>query len=251
MNEHFIEDIITQKKTCYFISPHFDDMIFSSGALATKLRKTNTVIVINIFTQAGEQHTLSAKAYLKQCGYHDAAKLYTDRASEDKTAISPITDQVIDLGFQEALWRKRPGKLSRMLGKILPEFGSIYPTYRFNIAKGRIAKADRPTVAAIEAKLKELITTDNAAIFCPMGIGNHIDHVITHDICERLFAHPVYWADYPYTQKSDKPLGTGNDISFAENMEEKATLIAEYKTQYEAMFGKSGLILEPERFYLG
>ena len=249
MNAAIIDGIIAKKKVCYFISPHFDDMVFSSGALATKLAKTNKIIVINIFTTAGEQHTLSAKAYLKQCKYKNATKLYEDRTKEDKRALQPIAKQVINLGFAEALWRRKPGILRQLLGNVLPELVSVYPTYRFHIIKGRVAKADRRTVAAIEEKLKALVATQNAVVFCPLGVGNHIDHVFTHQLCERLFKDPIYWADYPYTQSSNATPKNKKHFSFADNMHEKAALIAEYKTQYQAIFGASGLVLESERFY--
>jgi LmbE family N-acetylglucosaminyl deacetylase len=244
-----LKDIIDNKKVCYFISPHYDDMIFSAGALASELAKTNKIVVINIFTSAGTRNTLSAKAYLKQCGYTDATKLYIDRAVEDKTAIKPITKQIIDLGFREALWRRKSTVMSHILGNILPELGSIYPTYRFNIIKGRIAKSDTVAIADIEARLKELVKIDNSAIFCPLGIGNHIDHVITEQVCTRLFKNPIYWADYPYNQQNTTGKIPRKHFAFANNMEEKAKQIAEYKTQYEAMFGKSGPVLVPEQFY--
>jgi LmbE family N-acetylglucosaminyl deacetylase len=249
MQATIVDDIITKKKVCYFISPHYDDMIFSAGGLATKLTKTNKIVVVNVFTTAGHRHTLSAKAYLGQCNYSDAAELYQDRAKEDKDALAAVADEVIDLGFNEALWRKKSGLVAKLFGKILPEFDSIYPTYRFHIIKGRVAKADRPTVTAIETKLKEIVSLDNAVVFCPLGIGNHIDHVITHLACKESFPHPIYWADYPYTQNSDTNTKM-NSFKYDGHMTEKTKLVAKYKTQYQAMFGASGLALEPERFYL-
>jgi LmbE family N-acetylglucosaminyl deacetylase len=250
MKTSILDDLTTKKQTCYFISPHFDDMIFSAGALASELSKTNEIIVINIFTAAGQPHTLSAKAYLKQCEYTDAQKLYQDRSAEDKDALQGLADKVINLGFSEALWRKEPGKLPTFFGRLIPELGSIYPTYRFNIIKGTIAQADLPLVDAIKKKLKALIPDQSAVVFCPLGVGNHIDHVITHVVCKELFANPIYWADYPYTLSNTPiPHEMMSSFSYSENMGAKAKLVSKYKTQYKAMFGTSEPSLEPERFY--
>ncbi len=251
MTERIVQSIINQRKVCYFISPHFDDAILSAGALLTYLSKYTKIVVINVFTKAGEKpYTFSAKTYLKQCGYTDAKKLYTDRESEDAIVFKKIVNKIFNLGFTDALWRRKymQGFLSKMFGN-LPEFQVIYPTYRFHVIRGIIADQDFKTLENIKIRLQKIIDTENGVIFCPFGIGNHIDHILARRACDELFNSNIYWSDFPYNTVSSELIHNLHSFSFEENREEKKKMIAGYVTQYAAMF-KDGLSFQPERFFI-
>ena len=249
MNNKVFESIILKKKKCYFISPHYDDAVLSAGAVMTYLAKTNDIYVINIFTEAGKHpYTLSAKAYLNQCGYENAEDLYKDRKTEDREVLGKIVKESVDLGFTDALWRKKTHTNS--FGRFLTEFDHIYPTYKFHIQKGKLHKEDQETVHAISKRLREIVDTKNSIIFCPMGIGNHVDHVMVHTICNDIFENTIFWSDFPYnqTQGSKKNKISLNTFTFSEFLADKKRLIEGYKTQFKAMF-KQGLITKPEIYY--
>ncbi|MDB5176812.1 MAG: hypothetical protein JWN75_480 [Candidatus Saccharibacteria bacterium] len=253
MDNSRIKSIIASKKDCYFISPHFDDMAYSASMLAKELSKTNKVIVVNIFTEAGERpYTRAAKAWMHRCGYDDATHFFIDRKAEDKSALFGIANQVIDLGFADAPWRKKPGKLVNMLAKVLPEFGNIRWsfTYRYYARKGDAPKADPYNFALIKEKLNEVINNDNAVIFCPIGVGSHFDHLLTRYAVDALSENPVYWEDYPYILKH-KPTGIQGMQSFEHDGDPNAKkeIIAAYKSQYDAMFGSAGPQIISEKFY--
>jgi LmbE family N-acetylglucosaminyl deacetylase len=250
MPDPIIQTIIKEKKVCYFISPHFDDAIFSAGALLTYLAQHTKVITINIFTESEKFNTLSAKVYLKQCGYTDAKKLYDDRKSEDAKVFNNVADNVINLGFVDALWRKKPqrGFLSQLFS-FFPELQVIYPTYRFHIIKGIIAKEDLPTCRSIAEKLKETIIDKNAAIFCPFSVGNHIDHVITRKACEDVFSDLIYWSDFPYNEAMKKDTHNFRSFSFENNKEKKIQLMKGYSSQYPQVV-RSGFVPKQEEFFV-
>ncbi|HUC19943.1 MAG TPA: PIG-L family deacetylase, partial [Candidatus Polarisedimenticolaceae bacterium] len=242
-----LQEIMAGGKPCYFISPHYDDMAFSAGALATHLKPTNPIVAINVFTKAAKRpYTLSTKAYLRQCGYTDTEQLYADREAEDKQALAALADKIINLGFTEALGRRSYGKSPRGLGKIIPELAHAYPIYRFHITKGKVARSDAHTVTELEKKLAELIDPQ-AMVFCPLGVGGHIDHVITRLACDKLFPQPIHWSDYPYNLTADSSALTGGmqSLSFDAHRPEKTALITAYKSQYNAIFGQ-GLNLTSE-----
>jgi LmbE family N-acetylglucosaminyl deacetylase len=253
MKDELLDKVISSKKTCYFVSPHFDDAVLSAGALAGYLKdQGNKVVVINIFTQAGPRpYTLSAKAYLRQCQYVNAERLYEDRHREDHNALASIADQVINLGFTDALWRPKHSGLSRHFGKALPELGVVYPTYRLHITKGKLARSDRPTVTEIMRKLESVIESEDPAVFCPLGIGNHIDHVITRMVCDELFSNPIHWADYPYNlSNGDKAKATEmKSFSFDQGQAEKGLLIEKYKSQYKALFPDTPQLMAEVFYY--
>jgi LmbE family N-acetylglucosaminyl deacetylase len=253
MQVPLIKEILQKKKTCYFISPHFDDAVLSAGALMTYLAQYTNVVVITVFTEAGNRpYTISAKAFLKQCGYTDAKALYDDRQKEDKLVLGTVVSQVLDLGFSDALWRikQHPPFLFSLLGKFASEFIHVYPTYKLHVSKGNVATADQTIVKQLKRKLRDVMTDKNSVVFCPAGIGRHVDHVLVHTVCAELFPDAVFWSDFPYNQSEDMALKNElKSFTFAESLEKKRSLIEGYKTQFDAMF-KNGLTLEQETFYI-
>lgn len=250
MKTNYLDTIIKEKKVCYFISPHFDDAVFSAGALMTYLAKHTSVVVINIFTKASERpYTLSAEMFLRQCGYRDAQSLFVDREKEDAEVLRGLGARVVNLSFSDALWRRKDhvGFFGRFLPKVA-ELRSIYPTYKLHAIKGKVAKADLDNVEKIKAQLKEKVREENAVIFCPMGIGNHVDHVLTRRVCDEIFEGVIHWSDFPYNEKSEVEKNGFNSFSFAEGLSEKRKLVEGYKSQYGAMF-HAGLKLRPEEFF--
>jgi LmbE family N-acetylglucosaminyl deacetylase len=250
MENTILETIIKRKKPVFFVSPHFDDAVFSAGALMQYLSKHIEVVVLTVFTKAGKMpYTLSAKTYLQQCGYTDAEQLYRDRTKEDAEALKTITGKSINLGFVEALWRKKPKAsiFSKIFSQI-PEFSVLYPTYRWHIISGNIAKEDFQTISVIKKHLEDQIKPIDSFVFCPVGIGSHIDHLVTRKACVG-FDNLIYWADFPYNTKTQQSMSEFSSFIFDRELENKQKLAEKYQTQYKAMF-KDGFPLQPEQFFL-
>ena len=247
MTNQFLQDIITNKRPVYFISPHFDDAILSAGALMSYLSKKIKVNVVTVFTKADKGDTISAKQFLRQCGYTNATTLFADRAKEDASVLEPIADMVITLGATDALWRKKYHKnIVSYLFPFIPEAQVLYPTYRFHISKGHLVKDDMVLVEQIAEKLKKIIEK-NAVVFCPIGIGKHVDHVLTRKACEKLNRELIYWSDFPYNKDEAEEEKVLKKFSFDTNLEKKEKLVKGYKTQYHAMF-PHGFPKQPEVF---
>lgn len=254
--ENFISKIITNKQTCIFISPHLDDAILSAGGLLSSLSGKTKIIVINVFTKSvDDKPTLSAWKYVKAMRYKKAKKLYEDRRKEDKKAFAQINITPINLGFTEALWRKKTGMIANTLGKLLPEFCSIYPIYRLHITAGKIAKADEKIMAEITKQITVIITQEkDPVIFAPLGIGKHVDHCIVRKICANAFGKKViYWSDFPYNVRENNfgtpPLGYKKE-AFSYNILKKNTLITFYKTQITGLFNGTDIPMHKEIFFL-
>lgn len=249
MKNQLVRDIITNKRPVYFISPHFDDAVLSAGALMSYLSKKTKVTVVTVFTKADKGDTLSAKQFLRQCGYNNAKRLFADRVKEDASVLEPIADMVLTLGCTDALWRKKYHKtIISYLFPFFPEAQVLYPTYRFHISKGHLAKDDQMLVEQIAEKLKG-ITEKNAVIFCPIGIGKHVDHLVTRKACERLNRTIMYWSDFPYNRDETYEEKGMEMFSFDTYLEKKEALAKGYKTQYQAMFSH-GFSKQPEVFYV-
>ncbi len=188
-----------KNKEIFVISPHFDDAVLSVGTLLYSLKGTSNVTVINVFSKGHEgPYTLSAKKFLLKCGFRSAQDMYRKRDIEDKEALNNICAKQINLGFTDAIFRTKKEK--SLLSIFWAEFNHIYPTYRFHILK-KISKSDY-VIKPLRKLLKKHISK-NSIIFVPLGIGNHVDHVIARKVSEKLFKNVIYYSDFPYNLYSN------------------------------------------------
>lgn len=229
--------------SAYFISPHFDDAIFSAGATICELVNSGiSVTIVNIFTKANGPSTLSGLAFLKKCNYNSPEELYKDRENEDMNVVSMVSkNKVINLGFEDALWRK-----SEKRG-LIPEFNHVYPTFRLHIAKGIISPVDSRLIEDITNRL-ETIIPKNSVVFGPLGVGKHVDHVIVNKVLTSLRFKKIFWLDFPYSQYSESTNVGLPYFSFLKNKIRKKELVLGYKSQVKAIFGKN-IQLADEKFY--
>ena len=225
--------IVSAKKKVYFVSPHFDDAIYSAGALMVELSKQGVPItVINVFSKAKSPSTLSGQAFLKKCGYQSPESLFKDRIKEDNEVIKSLKGaSVINLGYEDALWRKNNKK------SLIPEISHVYPTFKLHIASGKISIYDKKLISNLKQNLERIIPK-NAIVFGPLGVGKHVDHVIVNKVIDELKRDKVFWVDFPYSQRF-KDLGDNiKNFVFKRNKKEKEALVRGYKSQFKAIFGK-------------
>lgn len=246
-----IQNIVENKTPCFFVSPHLDDAILSAGDLIAYLADKTKVTVISVFTEIGKApSTLSAQAFVKQCGFEDAKTLFAARRKEDALLFEHIGVESIHAGFVDATWRtkKNPSFLSKTLGKILPEFSHLYPTHRFHVSSGKLAKEDREDLLpALTAYLKqEIANNTQCAVFAPRAIGNHVDHIIVKEACQQVAPQVILWSDYPYNLKGSSV----KENSFAWNADasRKQDLIRQYQTQLRALFPEGRIPQVPEEY---
>ncbi len=257
MNKDLVEQIIARKTHCFFVSPHLDDAIFSAGGLINELSGKVPMTVINVFTSCGDsKNTLSAKAYLKQCGYDSKEKLFLDRVEEDKKIFDELGIEVINLGEVDALWRQKEGFLPKQLGSVLPELGNVYPTHRFHISLGRLSRHDNKLIDKLSDKIVSLLPEDNYIVFSPIGTGNHVDHLVIRESCLSVIPREklVFWSDFPYL------LSANDDQSFTKkqllnplkiniDVKDKISLCKKYYSQYSEVIQEDKNIKKTEQFY--
>lgn len=253
-----VNKFVRNKIHCYFVSPHLDDAVFSCGDLISYLANKTPVTIINIFTQADDgPYTLSAKAYLKKSGYKEALKIYSERRKEDAKVLSKLKVEVINLGFVDALWRKKEVKnvFYKMITKLVPELGHVYPTYRWHVTNGKVSKKDNRLIESIEKSLAKIIRFNlNYLVLCPAGIGDHVDHVITRKICRKNFENVIYWSDYPYSLKAEIPNFVKNNgfgsFEYSNNLSGKRKMVLGYKSQVTSIFKNGKMKVIPESYFL-
>jgi len=232
-----------------FVSPHLDDAVLSCGALLEAAAGHCPVTVATVFTTADvPPHTYAARSFL---GGTDARTLFDARRREDREVLAELTNvQAVHLGFPDALFRRRQ---IRGALRMLPELAHRYPTYRYDIARGRLARGDRPMIADVRAAVSTA-AADARLVFCPLGVGRHVDHLIARDVGALFGDRTVYFSDFPYDQ-----VGSGDPRFISRNRLEawqwnegiaaKARLIKGYHTQVDGIFPNGVIPPSPETYY--
>ena len=143
-----------------YLSPHPDDAVFSSGgAIALEARAGHRVGVVTVFSRTSEETE-------------------SDRREEDRRAIELLGAERIELGFADAPVRdaryRRPSWLL-----------------------GAIGEREAAVVEEVRAALERL-ATETSRFVAPLGVGQHIDHQITHAAARGLDCDLSFYEDVPY-----------------------------------------------------
>ncbi|WP_298253445.1 PIG-L deacetylase family protein [uncultured Arthrobacter sp.] len=240
-----------------FLSPHLDDAVLSCGALLKESAGTRDITVATIFTDvAAPPHTHAARSFIDQCAAPDADVLFEMRRTEDRHVLKQLGVRHMHVGLADALFRQRqlaPG--FRFLGRRLPELAYRYPTYRFDIALGRIARGDRALIEDLRSKVADLLEHTGAELlFCPLGVGRHVDHVISRLVGSYFPDHVVYYADFPYSLSfplEERFIGKYglNSGTWDRELVAKQALIRGYATQADALFPDGQIPVVPETYF--
>ena len=240
-----------------FLSPHLDDAVLSCGALLKESTRARDITVATLFTEtAAPPHTRAARTYVSQCAAPNAETLFNGRRAEDRQVLEQLGVRYVHLGLADALFRQRdPVPGFELLKRWLPELVYRYPTYRFDIALGRISRGDRALIAALRASVEDLLEQTGAELlFCPLGVGRHVDHVITRLVGSYFPDQVVYYADFPYSMSfpleerfiDEHGLESG---TWDQELAAKQPMIRGYGTQADALFPDGQIPVVPETYF--
>lgn len=254
-----LERSLATREPWIFLSPHLDDAVLSCGALIKSEASKREIAVLTLFSECSTApHTKAARSFLRQCSAQDASSLFDARKKEDAAVLAGLGVRFQHLGATDALFRKRRetplGK--SFIGKALPELVHRYPTYRFDIAVGRISRGDSTLIRNLQAKVSQQIDELAAGlVFSPLGVGRHVDHLITRTVGELSAEGGIFYSDFPYNQ-SQKPdecfLRSRNlrEWRWSEGIHSKHQLVRQYATQADALFPDGRIPEAPEIYYL-
>ena len=241
------------------VSPHLDDGVLSCGALLAYLAHRCDVTVVSVFTEgAPPPWSLPVRRRLRAVGM-DAETLYAHRRAEDTAVLDEIGAAAVHLGLRDAPYRRSgeaaAGPPRRWRWPTYP----TYPTFRFDAARGRIAPADAGLPAEIGARVSEVVRARGArVIFVPLGIGRHVDHLITRRAAQHLGEHLgsriVYYSDFPYSETAVPDQGFLRRAAlmpypWLTGRAENAKRIAGYRTQFAVLF-PHGVPTRPEIYWI-
>lgn len=153
--------------TTLYISPHFDDVIFSCGGkIIDDVRNGSRVIVVTLFSEGGRESTAD----------------YHKRNKENNLALEILKVEGINLGFLDA-----------------PHRHAYYNSFR-KIILERHPSDNSDFVSKIGNALNKLCDILNPSmVYAPLGVGTHIDHRLCFESAiKHLKAPLLFYEDRPY-----------------------------------------------------
>ncbi|MFJ4649983.1 PIG-L deacetylase family protein [Nocardia sp. NPDC088792] len=158
--------VLGEARRIVVLSPHFDDAVLAIGALvAGCVESGRTVRVVTVFSAGGTG--------ISAGGRGKAFADYDSRRREDDRALALLGVEARRLGLHERIFRA-PAPHGPL---------SLFHTSR--------AIAYSPDTAAVHRAIVAEQREDGTIVLAPLGIGNHIDHVITATAALRAARDPA------------------------------------------------------------
>ncbi len=230
-----------------FISPHLDDAVFSCGGYISKLRMLgHPVTVVTIFSGTPEgKLSLLARSLHLDWGLPKGAP--SIRREEDNRALGILGAEAVHAGFLDCIYRRNPetGKpVYTRLGQILEQ-----------------TAADEPLVVEAVAQYLAGLVKERGFphAFAPLGLGGHVDHLITRAAVRLVMASCAetqwhFYEDLPYAI-SDTPQGERMRemrtfyCTRKDGSEQKYTAMEQYVSQVKSPRYSGGIDIEAIMHY--
>jgi LmbE family N-acetylglucosaminyl deacetylase len=184
------------EKLYLFISPHLDDAVLSCGGLIKRLSATGSEVVVLTVATADipEDTPLSGQMKWRYVIWRVGNKPFAQRRREDVDAVKILGAKTIHWDLLDAIFRvdidKKP----------------LYPDGNLNVT---IHDYDRQNLDPILCdklrKLNDDLGNKELFVFCPLGIGGHVDHQIVRTAVDKVYKPTklIYYEDFPYVSKSN------------------------------------------------
>ncbi len=189
---HYID--IRANHRYVFLSPHFDDAVYScGGTLSTYVHSGIHPLVITIFAGIPpsniELSSYALALYKRKYYIQDPEVMTMRRRKEDMSALDYLQVDYLHLDYLDAIYRGTPPFYTER-GQIVG--GEIHP------ADTWIAAQLFQDLSLVYARFPDLIW------YAPLGVGLHVDHQIVFLAAAHLLqagATVRFYEDFPYVMK--------------------------------------------------
>lgn len=170
-----------------FLSPHLDDAVLSCGAILHDLahKQHHKVEVWTLFSgdiPPGPLSPFAAELHQRWNAGMEAPKA---RRAEDKLACERLGAEPRYWMYPDCIYRNRQGTTEPLIVQNEDLF-----TLR--------VEEESTLLQELKKKLSQSLPAD-CLLVLPLGVGGHIDHLITRVVGESLTQTPNYYADFPYS----------------------------------------------------
>ncbi|WP_165423279.1 PIG-L deacetylase family protein [Ktedonosporobacter rubrisoli] len=227
---------ITTKHRHIFLSPHFDDVIYScGGTLGVQVSSGLRPLVLTVFggiPAPDTQLSSYATAMHREMGADPAkavGNIVEVRRQEDAAACDFLQADYLWLDYLDAPYRGTPAYYTTEEALIGGEVHSSDLWIDKNLAEDLLALRSR---------------LPDAVWYAPLGIGRHVDHQIVCSAADRLVqsgAKVYFYEDFPYVLRNPQArdarlqeLGQGFDpvlVEMSEMLPLRQTAADKYETQ--------------------
>jgi LmbE family N-acetylglucosaminyl deacetylase len=186
-----------------FLSPHFDDVVYScGGTLGVQVNSGLRPLIITVFAGVPDQNAVlseNTRRIHRRMGFADSQGVGAPieaRRKEDASACDYLESDYLWLDYLDASYRGNP---------------PYYPTDEAFMG-GEVHSADQ----WIDQQLAESLLTlqerlPDAVWYAPLGAGRHVDHQIVCSAAYRLIqrgARVYFYEDFPYIVRQPDSLQT-------------------------------------------
>ncbi len=170
-----------------YLSPHLDDAVLSCGAIIwNQIHSDRAAVEIwTIFSGDPPPGRLFPFARLLHLRWKTGAEGPAARRVEDNTACRTLGCAPVHLNLPDCIYRSIPGTNQ-------PRIRKNDDLFRFNPAK------DNPLIEELTQVINAALP-EKSILVVPLGVGGHIDHLITRAAAESLDMPLRYFADFPYS----------------------------------------------------
>jgi LmbE family N-acetylglucosaminyl deacetylase len=185
-------DDITRTYRHIYLSPHFDDIVYScGGTLGVQVSVGLHPLVITIFAGVPDNSMTPGPLttqVLREMGFRpqEAQQAVLSRRQEDARALDYLHTDYLWLNYPDAIFRGTPA----------------FYTEKSQLINGEV----HPSDLWIDRQLAEQLVAlhdrlPDAVWYAPLGIGRHVDHQIVCSAADRLIqlgANVKLYEDFPY-----------------------------------------------------
>jgi LmbE family N-acetylglucosaminyl deacetylase len=173
----------------FFLSPHYDDAIFSCGGLihqqALAGRRVEILTVCGGDPPAGEFFPFAEKLHRR---WGMGREVAAGRRAEDAAACAAAGAVQRWLDIPDCIYRTHPLTGAPLIGSNADLFQPELPH-------------ETTILATIAAALSAL--PPETRLVCPLAVGGHIDHHLVRQAAEALNRPLWFYADFPYAARGN------------------------------------------------
>jgi len=223
------------KGNILFLEPHPDDIALSAGQyLLMKISEGFSCHIISFFSKASlATFPWNSKIEISQDKYFSLRVLENDLLFREF-----LHENLLNLNLPQALLR---GYLS---------------------VSDRVSNEDREVIKYIKSKVKKYVDENGIEeVISPLGIGYHVDHLITYDVALSInHKKTIFYLDYHYansthlTNKRLDEILNSKKIKFIyypadeKSIDFNSTMLSFYKSQFDDIDKHQWISLLKERF---
>lgn len=173
-----------------YLSPHLDDAVFSCGGLmAMQDARGEPISVLTLFAGDPPDYRISNYAAELHARWGKSGPPIAMRRAEDRLACGRLGASVVHLDFPDAVYRVDENQAA-----LYPDVEGVFSD---------VAHYENELLDQLIDALEE-IDFGQAKVYSPMGLGGHVDHILTRTAAEGLGIKLLHYADMPYAARSDE-----------------------------------------------